>query len=117
MSFIPAIATMNVLAQAAAPAAAGPSDILMNFLPIIAVMVVFYFLLIRPQQQRLKQHQKILSELKKGDTVVTSGGFIGKVKALGDVDVSVEIAPNVVVKVVRATISEVRNETPANDVK
>ncbi len=116
MSLLPAIATMNVLAQAA-PAATGPSDILMNFLPIIAVMVVFYFLLIRPQQQRVKQHQKMLSELKKGDTVVTSGGFIGKVKILGDVDVSVEIAPNVVVKVVRGTISEVRTETPANDVK
>ena len=110
MSFLP------VLAQAA-PAGGSPNDLIASLLPMVLIMVVFYFLLIRPQQQRMKQHRQMVSELKKGDAIVTSGGFIGKVKGLTDEDVSVEIAPNVVVKVVRSTISEVRNVEPANDAK
>lgn len=110
-----------IIAQAASAAAAAPSGpvgIIMNLLPMVAILVVFYFLLIRPQQQRMKAHQEMVSALKKGDTVVAAGGLIGKVKSLSDTEVTVEIAPNVAIKVVRGAISEVRGPTiipPANN--
>ncbi len=110
-----------ILLQAAPAAqATGPIAIFMNFLPMVAILVVFYFLLLRPQQQRAKAHQEMVSALKKGDEVVTSGGFIGKVKNVQDNEISVEIAPNVVAKVLRHTIQEVRGPhiiPPANDTK
>lgn len=93
---------------------------IMQFLPLILIMVVFYFLLIRPQQRRMKAHQQMIAGLKKGDTVVTSGGLIGKVKSVQDDEARVELAPNVEVRVVRSTISDVRNKrepAPANDSK
>lgn len=107
-------------AAGAAGAANSPIALIMNLLPMLAILVVFYFLLIRPQQQRLKAHQEMVAKLQKGDTVVTSGGMIGKVKSLTDTEVSVELAPNMVVKVVRHTITEVRGPQiipPSNDVK
>lgn len=109
-------------AQAAGAAAVptGPVSIIMNLLPMLAILVVFYFLLIRPQQQRMKAHQEMVNNLKKGDTVVAAGGLIGKVKSVNEADVSIELAPNMVVKVVRSAISEVRGPQiipPANDAK
>jgi preprotein translocase subunit YajC len=92
----------------------------MQMLPLVLVLVVFYFLLIRPQQQARKRHLDMVSNLKKGDVVVTSGGLIGKVKSLQEDEVRVELAPNVDVRVVRGTIAEVRSKTepaPANDAK
>lgn len=110
-----------ILLQAAPAAqATGPIAIFMNILPMVAILVVFYFLLLRPQQQRMKAHQSMVSALKKGDEVITAGGFIGKVKGVQDNEISVEIAPNVVVKVLRHTIQEVRGPQiipPANDAK
>lgn len=100
-------------AQTASAVATGPTSLLMNLLPMVAVLGVFYFLLIRPQQARQKAHMALINGLKRGDVVVTAGGLIGKVSKLSDADVSVELAPNVVVKVVRHTISEVRGLTPA----
>jgi preprotein translocase subunit YajC len=81
---------------------------------------VFYFLLIRPQQQARKRHMEMVAALKKNDIVVTSGGMIGKVKSVADDEVRVELAPNVDVRVLRHTIAEVRSKTeptPANDSK
>lgn len=106
----------------AAPAAGGDptSGILMQMLPLVLIFVVFYFLLIRPQQQARKRHMDLIAGLKKGDMVVTSGGLIGKVKSLQDDEVRVELAPNVDVRVVRGTIAEVRGKTEpaaANDTK
>ncbi|MGE0828292.1 MAG: preprotein translocase subunit YajC [Hyphomonadaceae bacterium] len=86
--------------------------------PLLFILVIFYFLLIRPQQRRLKAHQAMIAGLKKGDVVVTSGGLIGKVRSVQDDEARVELAPNVEVRVVRSTISEVRaktDPTPAND--
>lgn len=94
--------------------------IVMQILPLVLIMVVFYFLLIRPQQKIRKQHADMVAALKKGDVIVTSGGMIGKVKSVADDEVRVELAPNVEVRVVRHTISEVRSKTdpaPANDTK
>lgn len=108
-------------AYAQAPAGADPTTgIIMQILPLVLVFIVFYFLLIRPQQQARKRHMDMISNLKKGDVVVTSGGMIGKVKSLQDDEVRVELAPNVDVRVVRGTIAEVRSKSepaPANDSK
>lgn len=92
-------------------AAAGGGNFLLNIAPLILIVVVFYFLLIRPQQKRVKEHQAMIASLRKGDTVVTGGGFIGKVTRVGDTEVTVELGDNVRVKVVKGTITEVRAKT------
>jgi preprotein translocase subunit YajC len=110
-----------LISPAFAQDAAAPdmgSGLLMQMLPLVLVLVVFYFLLIRPQQQARKRHMDMVAALKKNDIVVTSGGLIGKVKSVADDEVRVELSPNVEVRVVRATIAEVRSKTdpaPAND--
>ena len=86
----------------------------------ILLIVLFYFLLIRPQQKRMKQHQTMLSNLKRGDQVVLSSGMIGKVVRVEDKEVGLEIATGVTVKVVKGMISDVRSKgepAPANDSK
>jgi len=82
-----------------------PGGDLMGFLPIIVIFVVFYFLLIRPQQKRAKETKAMLSALQKGDEIVTAGGVVGKIAKLNDAYASVEIAPNVEVTVQRNAIS------------
>ncbi|RAK62047.1 preprotein translocase subunit YajC [Phenylobacterium kunshanense] len=86
----------------------------------ILLIVLFYFLMIRPQQKRMKQHQSMLAALKRGDQVVLSSGMIGKVVRVEDSEVGLEIATGVTVKVVKAMISDVRAKgepAPANDAK
>lgn len=88
-----------------------------QFLPLVLIFAVFYFLLIRPQQQRQKETKKMLSELKRGDKVVTGGGILGAVTKTKDNDIEVEIAENVRITVLRDTITAVVNPKPANDAK
>jgi len=100
-------------AYAQAAPAAGGGDFLGQFgmlLPLVAMFVIFYFLLIRPQQKRVKDHQALLKSIRRGDTIVTTGGLIGKVTKAGDADAELEaeIADGVRVKIVRSMISEVR---------
>jgi preprotein translocase subunit YajC len=98
-------------AQAAA-ASGGSLGALEQFLPLVLIFVVFYFLLIRPQQKRMKQHKEMLGQLRRGDRVVTAGGIIGTVnKLLNDTEVMVEIAEGVRVRVLRTTITEVMSKT------
>ena len=108
-------------AQAAGAApVGGPQDMLLQFLPLIGLVVLFYFLMIRPQQRRAKQHQEMLAAIKRGDSVVLSSGVIGKVVRVEDKEVGVEIATGVTVKVRKGMISEVsaRGEpAAANDSK
>lgn len=108
-------------AQDAGGAAADPmAGMFMQLAPLLLIFVVFYFLLIRPQQAARKRHVEMIAALKKGDVIVTSGGLIGKVRAVADDEVRVELGPNVEVRVVRGTISEVRTgatPAPANDSK
>ena len=66
-------------AQAAAPAAGGGGDIIMSLLPLVLIFAVFYFLMIRPQQNKMKQHREMIENIKKGDQIVTAGGIVGKV--------------------------------------
>ncbi|MGG2362614.1 preprotein translocase subunit YajC, partial [Salmonella enterica] len=80
-----------------------------NIVPILLMFVIFYFLLLRPQQQRVKQHREMVANLRRGDTVVTSGGIIGKVtKVRDEAEIEVEIAENTRVRVIKSTVSEVR---------
>jgi preprotein translocase subunit YajC len=92
----------DALAQTGSGAPQGGG--LMSLLPLVAIFVVFYFLLIRPQQKRAKEHKKMTEALAKGDEVVTAGGTLGKVTGLGENFVAVEIASGVEVKVQRSSI-------------
>ncbi|AEH44700.1 preprotein translocase, YajC subunit [Thermodesulfatator indicus DSM 15286] len=83
----------------------GAGNPLIGFIPLILIFVIFYFLLIRPQQKRAKEHQKFLENLKRGDQVFTSGGLVGRVEKVDHDLVHLEIAPNVKVKVVKAYIA------------
>jgi len=89
----------------------------MGILPLVLIFVAFYFLMIRPQQKRMKTLQASIAAIKKNDTVVTAGGLVGKVVSVDDTYAQVEIAPTVKVKVVKATIVEVQplGGKPAND--
>lgn len=93
----------------------GSSEI-MSFLPLLLIFGVFYFLMIRPQQKKMKVHQDMLAGLKRGDKVITSGGIIGTiVKVINDQEVHLEIAENVRVRVVRNLITDIVAKTePAN---
>jgi preprotein translocase subunit YajC len=97
----------------------GDSQTIMQFLPLILIFVVFYFLLIRPQQKKAKEHKTMLGNLRRGDRVVLGGGIIGTVaKVSGDDEVLVDIAENTRVKVVRSTVSTVLARTePAKEAK
>ncbi len=94
----------TALAQAGA---AGAPPAFVTFMPLILVFAVFYFLVIRPQQQQAKEHQDMLGALKRNDEIVTGGGLYGKVMAINDDIVTVEIAPKVHVRINRPSISAV----------
>jgi preprotein translocase subunit YajC len=105
-------------AQAAGGAASGGgAAMFVQLVPLVLIFVVFYFLLIRPQQTKMKQHRALIDAVKKGDIVVTGGGLIGKVTRVETDEVEIEVAPNVRVKALKATLSDVRSigGKPAND--
>lgn len=92
--------------------ASGGAAAFAQFLPIVLIFVIFYFLLIRPQQTKMKQHRAMVEALRRGDQIVTSGGIVAKVsKVQDDGMVEVEIADGVKVKVVKQTITQVLNKT------
>lgn len=104
---------MNFITPAYAQAAATPggTDLLMQMAPFGIILVIMYFLILRPQQKRVKAHQDMIKAVRRGDTVVTSGGIIGKVtKVTDDPEIEVEIAPNVRVRIIRTMISDVRSK-------
>jgi len=95
----------------------GIVGLLVQFLPFVGIFVLFYFLLIRPQQKRAKAHQTMVSAVKRGDTVVLSSGMIGKVTRVETDEAMVEVAQGVNVRVVKSMIADVRDRTAiaAND--
>lgn len=96
----------------AAGAAPGGADMFVQFAPLVLIFVVFYFLLIRPQQKKMKEHKAMLDAIRRGDKVVTGGGIVGTVVRVGnDDEVVVEIAENVRVRCMRGTISLVLNKS------
>jgi preprotein translocase subunit YajC len=84
-----------------------------TMVPLIAVFAIFYFLIIRPQQQRVKQLREMVDNVRRGDTVITAGGIVGRVAKVpqkDDTELTVEIADNVQIRVVRSTVAEVRSK-------
>lgn len=101
----------DALAQTAA---SQPPSIATQVLPLILVLAVFYFIVIRPQQKRFKEHQELISSLKRGDKVVTGGGIMGKITKVDDDEhITVEIASGVEVKVVRSTVTSAVSKADA----
>ena len=101
------------ISEALAQTAGGTStDSLVSFLPLVAIVVVFYFMLFRPQQQKAKKHRELLAGIRRGDRVVTAGGIIGTVnKVLSDTELQVEIAEGVRVRLLRGTVTEILAKT------
>jgi len=108
---------MLMMMQAAPAGQSGTTGILIGILPWLAIFVIFYLLMIRPQQQRVKQHQAAIAAVKKGDDVITGGGIRGRVTKVMDDEAEVEIAQGVKIRVIKSTISQVLtpNAKPAND--
>jgi preprotein translocase subunit YajC len=100
-------------AQAATGAATGGMAGLIAFLPYVAIFAIFYFLLIRPQQQRLKAHRAMVDAVQRGDEVVTGGGLLGKVTKVDGAEIEVEIAAGVKVRVMKGTLADVRGKGSA----
>jgi len=114
------ILTLFTAPIAVAQEAAGGASLAAQILPLIFIGVVFYFLLIRPANQRQKKHREMIEAVKKGDEVITAGGVIGKVTKVTDADVTVEIADGVRVKAVKSMLASVTPKgapAPANDTK
>ena len=95
------------IASAHAQAAGGEPSTLMSFLPLIIIFVIFYFLLIRPQMKRAKEHKNLVAALSTGDEVVTNGGILGKITKVGESFVTVELADNVQIKLQKHAIASV----------
>src|SRR5262245_11645604 len=120
MLLIPMLFQAAPAAGGAAPAADPMGGLLGSLLLPVGMIAIFYFLLIRPQNQRMKKHREMLGAMKKGDEVVTQGGIIGKVTKLADAEVTIDTGEGGKLRIVRSMIVEVRNQSapaPANDVK
>lgn len=106
----------SAFAQAVSETATAASpmggDLLPSLFPLVIVLVIFYFLLLRPQQKRIRQHLDMINKLSRGDKVVTGGGLIGTVvKLVGEDEIVIELAENVRVKALRSTITTILNQT------
>lgn len=103
----------------AAGGVGGPADLLTSLAPILILVVIFWFLIFRPQQKRLKEHKAMIAAVSRGDTIVTVGGLVGKVtKVQANEDLEVEVSQGVKVKIVASMISDVRSKPePVNDNK
>ena len=96
-------------AQGAAAAPGGAGDVLMSLVPFVFILVIMWVMIIRPQRQKMKAHEEMVKNIRRGDTVVTSGGLIAKVtKVVSEAELEIEIAEGVKARVVRSTVGEVR---------
>lgn len=96
-----------------AQAASGPGGAFTQFVPLIAIFAIFYFLVLRPQSRKAKDHQKMLSELKKGEDVVTQGGIIGRITGMTDGELTLQVQEGVRLRVLRSSVQG--RYTPAAD--
>jgi preprotein translocase subunit YajC len=106
-----------LMTASAAAGPSGPMGFFVQFFPLLLIFLIFYMLMIRPQQKRIKDHAATIAAVKKGDEVVTGGGIRGRVTKVTDDEVEVEIAAGTKVKIVKSTLSHVvgPNTKPAND--
>ena len=95
-------------AQSGGAAASGGAGFLVQILPLVFIFIILYFLLIRPQQKRMKAHQAMIASAKPRDTVVTNGGLVGKVTRVDENELEIEIAQGVKVRVVRSMLADIR---------
>ena len=96
-------------AYAQSPFGGGSTDMITSLLPFVLIFVIMYFLILRPQQKRVKQHAEMVKNVRKGDTVITSGGLVGRVtKVVDDDQVEIEVAEGVRVRQMRSMVSDVR---------
>ncbi len=110
--------SMSLVQAGPAGDSSGTAQMLVGILPWLFIFVIFYVLMIRPQQRRAKQHQAAIAAVKKGDEIVTAGGIRGRVTKVSDDEAEVEIAQGVKIRLVKSTISQVLTSTsakPAND--
>ena len=113
---MPSPISSTMIAAAAAPS--GGASFFIQTIPLVLVFVIFYFLMIRPQQRRMKEHRAQIMAVKKGDRVVTGGGLMGKVTKVTDTEVEVELAQGIRVQAVKSTLTQVidpKSAKPAND--
>ncbi len=106
----------SLLAAAAVPS--GASAFFFNVFPLVLVFIIFWFLMIRPQQKRMREHQAQIAAVKKGDRVVTGGGLVGKVIKVSDSEVELELGQGVRVTAIKSTLTQVidpKASKPAND--
>ncbi len=94
----------------------GQTDPFLSFLPLILIFVIFYFLLIRPQTKRAKEHRKMVSELKTGDEVITGGGIVGRITGTGEQFLKVEVSDGVILNIQRQTVIAVLPKGTYNSV-
>lgn len=106
------VSVAHAMGQGAA-AQGAPQSGIAAFVPLIIMFVIFYFLLIRPQQKKAKEHREMISNLKKGDRIITSGGIYGTISSLDDLSATIEIAEKVKVKIVRGNIVSLANKENA----
>lgn len=104
-------------ASTGAAASGGFASIVVQFAPLLLIFVIFYFLLIRPQSKRMKEHRDMIAAVKRNDVAVTTGGLIGKVTKVEEAEIELEIASGTRVRVVKSMLSDVRphGAKPAND--
>ena len=106
----------SLIAAAAAPSTG--ASFFVQTIPLVLIFVIFWFLMIRPQQKRMKDHQAAIAAVKKGDSVVTGGGLIGKVTKVSDTEVEIDLGQGVKVRAVKSTLTQVGDTNvvkPAND--
>jgi preprotein translocase subunit YajC len=105
----------NAYAQAAAGAQGEPS-LMASVLPLVVILGIFYFLVLRPQQKRMKEHREKVNSINIGDKIVTAGGILGRVVSISDEKLGVEIAPTVIIQVRQSTVSDIESKASKSDI-
>jgi preprotein translocase subunit YajC len=108
--------TQLAYAESNTPTQGSPTSPLISMAPLVFIFVIFYFLLIRPQQKKVKEHKKLLENVKVGDKVITSSGFYATISAIGDTTFEIKLAENVKVKILKGSVSEVLSNTETTPV-
>lgn len=104
------VSTVHAMAPGASGGAEGGGSVLVQFIPLILIFLIFWFLIIRPQQKRAKQHRELVRSVKKGDQIYTDSGIRGTVQRVGDDEITVEIAPKVQVRMQRSRVASLIKE-------
>lgn len=113
--FLFLVETAHAMGAPAQQAGAEAPNPILQFVPLILIFVIFYFLLIRPQQKRVKEHKAMLDAIKRGDEVVTNGGLIGRVSSVSDDELSVEIAKDVKIRVRRDAVASINTGSASKE--